>query len=272
MRAFTAALLLLAVAHSSLAMASPTMAPSPVVAAPAAHPVAPQRLRVDVVNVYPHDPGAFTQGLLLHDGALLESTGLEGRSSLREVELPTGHVARRLDLSPTYFGEGLALVGNRLIQLTWKNRVAFVYDLASFKQLGQLSYDGDGWGLCFDGQRLVRSDGTDRLYFHDPQTLARLGSVAVTLNGQPLRQLNELECVEGVVYANVWTTDSIVRIDPRTGIVTGVVDAAGLLTPAERSRADILNGIAWDPAKGTFYITGKLWPKLFEVRFVPADH
>jgi glutamine cyclotransferase len=254
-------------AEATPAASAPAPAPTPPRAA-APRPV--ERFRVEVVNVYPHDPEAFTQGLLLHDGVLYESTGLEGRSSLRAVELATGRVTRRLDLPPSYFGEVLALAGDRLIQLTWQNRVGFVYERATFKQLGQFSFETEGWGLCFDGRRLVLSDGSDRLSFRDPETFAPLGEQRVTLDGRPLRRLNELECVGDAIYANVWTTDTIVRIDPRSGAVTAVIDASGLLTPAERHRADILNGITVDPARGTFLITGKLWPKLFEVRFVPV--
>ncbi len=260
---------MLAIPSLTLAVQAATpSAPPPARSAPGTHL---ERLRLEVVNVYPHDPEAFTQGLVLHDGVLFESTGLEGRSTLREVELTTGKVKRRLDLPRTYFGEGLALAGDRLFQLTWQNRVAFVYEPATFKQLGQLAYDTEGWGLCFDGQRLVLSDGSDTLYFHDPQTFAPLGKIAVTMNGKALQRLNELECVDGSVYANVWTTTSIVRIDPQTGAVTAVIDASGLLTPAEQKRADVLNGLAYDATRSTFYITGKLWPKLFEVRFVPTS-
>jgi glutaminyl-peptide cyclotransferase len=229
----------------------------------------PQRLAVKVLSVRPHDAGAYTQGLLLHDGSLFESTGLYGSSSLREVNPETGEVKRQVSLPREYFAEGLALVGDRLIQLTWQEQKAFIYRLADFKPAGEPRYDGEGWGLCWDGRRLVMTDGSDRLTFRDPQTLAVLGVVHVTLAGQPVERLNELECVEGTVYANVWQTDDILRIDPASGKVTAVVDASGLLTSAERERADVLNGIAWNPERKTFLITGKLWPKLFEVTFVP---
>jgi glutaminyl-peptide cyclotransferase len=233
-------------------------------------PDAPDHLAVKVLSVRPHDPNAFTQGLLLHDGSLYESTGLKGRSTLREVDPQTGAVKRKVDMPADYFAEGLALVGDRLIQLTWQNGKALLYDRADFKPVGELHYDGEGWGLCWDGTRLVMSDGSDRLTFRDPKTFAILSTLGVTVGGQPAYQLNELECVDGAIYANVWQTDDILRIDPKDGRVTAVIDASGLLTREERLKTDVLNGIAWDPAAKSFLITGKLWPKLFEVRFVPA--
>ena len=232
-------------------------------------PGAPQRLKVKILSIRPHDPGAFTQGLLLSNGSLFESTGLNGRSSLREVDPQTGVVKRKVDVPDEYFAEGLALVGSHLIQLTWQSQKAFVYNRADFKVEGERPYQGQGWGLCWDGRRLVMTDGSDRLTFRDPETFAVRGEVQVTLAGQPVQDLNELECVNGEVYANVWQTDSILRIDPASGKVTAVIDAANLLTPAERGKTDVLNGIAWDPARKTFLITGKLWPKMFEVAFVP---
>jgi glutaminyl-peptide cyclotransferase len=243
-----------------------SQAPPPAAAKPIA---APERLKVKVLSTRPHDAGAYTQGLLFHGGSLFESTGLYGRSSLREVNPETGEVKRKVDLPRQYFGEGLAVAGDRLIQLTWQEQKAFLYRLADLQPAGELRYDGEGWGLCWDGSRLVMSDGSDRLTFRDAQTFAVLGEVRVTLGGRPVDQLNELECVEGAVYANVWQTDDIVRIDPASGKVTAVIDASGLLAPGERWRAEVLNGIAWDPARKTFLLTGKLWPKMFEVTFVP---
>lgn len=228
----------------------------------------PERLKVKVVSTRPHDPGAYTQGLLFSNGVLFESTGLNGRSTLREVDPKTGKVRRRIEVPQQYFAEGLALVDNRLIQLTWQNGVAFVYNLMTFQKMGELRYDGEGWGLCYDGKRLVMSDGSDLLLFRDPKTFAPQGQVNVTLAGQPVYQLNELECVNGAVYANVWQTDDILRIDPKTGRVTAVIDASGLLSAQEAQNAEVLNGIAYDPAKKTFLITGKLWPKMFEVELV----
>ncbi|MGD9906149.1 MAG: glutaminyl-peptide cyclotransferase [Vicinamibacterales bacterium] len=229
----------------------------------------PQRLRVQVVASYPHDPGAFTQGLLLVDGRLFESTGLEGRSSLREVDVATGRVLRRLDVPAPIFAEGLALVGSRLFQLTWKHGQAFTYDRDTFRPGATFDYEGEGWGLCYDGRELVMSDGSARLTFRGTQTFRTQREVTVRSQGQAIEQLNELECVGPHVYANVWMTERIVRIDPKSGEVTAFIDAANLLADAERFGTDVLNGIAHDPKDDTFLITGKLWPRLFRVRFVP---
>jgi glutaminyl-peptide cyclotransferase len=225
----------------------------------------PATLDFEVVARHPHDPDAFTQGLLFHDGRLFESTGLEGRSTLREVELTTGRVLRQVELSPREFGEGLARVDDRLVQITWQNQIAHVWDLESFERLAQHRYSGEGWGLCYDGNSLVMSDGTSALSFRDPNTFDVRRSVRVTKLGRPVRLLNELECVDGVVFANVWQTDEILRIDPSSGRVTGVLRAGGLLSPAERQGTDVLNGIAYVPETGRFLITGKLWPAIFEI-------
>jgi glutaminyl-peptide cyclotransferase len=223
-------------------------------------------VRPEIVATHPHDPQAFTQGLLLHQGKLYESTGLLGRSSLRRVVVATGAVEKSTSLAADLFGEGLALVGDRLVQLTWQNHVALSYDL-ELNALGRVDYTGEGWGLCYDGGRLVMSDGSSRLYFRNPTTFAVTGEVEVRGANGPVSNLNELECVGSLVYANVWQTNSIVHVDPASGDVLHVVDASGLLTPAEAAGVDVLNGIAFDPATRHFFITGKLWPKLFEVRF-----
>lgn len=227
-----------------------------------------QRLGLEVLSTRPHDTSAFTQGLLLYDGLLYESTGLVGSSTVREVNPATGEVLRRVDVPPPIFAEGLARVGARLIQLTWQNGVAFVYDLATFERTGEYRYSGEGWGLCYDGQRLVMSDGSNQLFFRDAQTFDLLGQVNVLRDGQPVSRLNELECVGDQVYANVWQTDEIVDIERDTGRVLATIDASGLFAADERPRSpdDVLNGIAYDPEKGTFLITGKRWPRLFEVR------
>jgi glutaminyl-peptide cyclotransferase len=270
---FMTALLLALVAfglrHLSPPKPPPRPSPSEVQAEAPGATDKPERLTVKVLSVRPHDPGAFTQGLFLHNGSLFESTGLYGESSLREVNPETGAVKRKVSVPQQYFAEGLALVGDRLIQLTWQNQTALVYNVADFQRTGQLPYNGEGWGLCSDGARLVMTDGSDRLTFRDPKTLAVLGQVNVTLAGRLIDQLNEVECVDGTVYANVWQTDDILRIDPASGKVMAVIDASGLLSPEERQHTDVLNGIAWDPARKTFLITGKLWPKMFEVVFVP---
>jgi glutaminyl-peptide cyclotransferase len=229
----------------------------------------PQKLKVVVVASYPHDRSAFTQGLIWRDGVLYESTGLVGQSSLRKVNLTTGAVNRQVSVPPPYFAEGLADVGNRLFQLTWQHGRVFVYDKNTLNRVAEHGYDGEGWGLCHDGRALIMSNGGDALTVRSPDTFAVTRTVKVTEGGRPLGRLNELECVDGDVYANVWTTDTIVRIGMKTGHVSATIDASGLLTPAERLGTDVLNGIAYDPADKTFLITGKLWPKLFRVRFVP---
>lgn len=229
-----------------------------------------ERLKVKVLAVHPHDTQAFTQGLLWHEGALYESTGLYGRSSLRKVALATGEVQRIERLPDDLFAEGLALAGDRLVQLTWQEGRALVWSLPGFQRVAEHRYRGEGWGLCSDGRRLIMSDGSDRLAFRAPLSFEETGSVRVTRDGRAVGNLNELECVDGAVWANVWGSDEILRIDPRTGKVTAVVDASGLLSPAERAATDVLNGIAWVPERRTFLITGKLWPELFEVVFEPA--
>ncbi|MGD9763307.1 MAG: glutaminyl-peptide cyclotransferase [Candidatus Binatia bacterium] len=232
----------------------------------------PEQLRVQVVAAYPHDPQAFTQGLVLHGTSLYESTGLVGRSSLREVELRTGRVLREADLKPPLFGEGLAWAKGELVQLTWQNGEALRWNPASFAPIGTHRYAGEGWGLCFDGTHLVQSDGSQRLYFRDPSTFALVRTMAVHEGGRPLDRLNELECVGDTIYANVWTTERIVAITARNGTVRAAIDASSLLTREERASlasGAVLNGIAYDARDGTFLVTGKLWPKLFRVRFVP---
>ena len=222
-----------------------------------------------VLETYPHDAGAFTQGLLLSGGHFYESTGLYGQSTLREVVPETGEVLREVELPPEYFAEGLALVGNRLIQITWKEGEALVYNLDTFEQTGTLSYEGEGWGLCFDGEALVMSDGSSTLTRRDPETFAVLGTTEVKSGGQPVTMLNELECVDGFVYANIWQTDTIVKI-AGSGQVAQEINASNLLSDAERAQLGpnaVLNGIAYDPEAKTFYLTGKLWPKVLQVRF-----
>ena len=232
----------------------------------------PQRLTLDVVASAPHDTGAFTEGLLYADGHLYESTGLVGRSSLREVDPTTGAVIRQRDLPSPYFGEGLALVGQRLIQLTWRSHVAFVWDRTTFNPVGQFRFHTEGWGLCFDGTSLYQSDGSATLYRRDPGTFALQGTLTVRRSGKPVKNINELECVGDSIYANVWLTDTILRIDKASGRVTGVVDAASLRRrmPGLDNPDAVLNGIAYDPGQRRFFVTGKLWPRMFEVRFTAS--
>jgi glutamine cyclotransferase len=223
-----------------------------------------------IVNVYPHDPDAFTQGLLYDDGWLYESTGRRGQSSVRRVEVETGNVEQVYALPEQLFGEGLTLFGDRLIQLTWKSQVGFVYDQETFDLEWVFEYPTQGWGITHDGERLIMSDGTSTLYFWDPQTLAEIGQVQVQADGCPIDRLNELEYVEGEVWANVWLTDTIARIDPQDGRVTGWIDLGGLLDRESLGQpADVLNGIAYDAEGGRLFVTGKLWPSLFEIQLVP---
>lgn len=222
-----------------------------------------------IVNVYPHDPEAFTQGLIFRDGFLFESTGLHGRSSLRKVRPETGEVLRQHSIESQHFGEGLADSGNRLVQLTWRSNLGFIYDLETFALQGTFSYPGEGWGLARDENRLIMSDGTSSLRFLDPKTLRETGRLNVTEDNQSVPDLNELEVVKGEIFANVWQTDHIVIIDSQSGRVTGRIDLTGLLPPADRARpvdVDVLNGIAYDADRDRLFVTGKLWPKLFEIR------
>jgi glutamine cyclotransferase len=224
----------------------------------------------EVVNTFPHQRSAFTQGLVYLDGTLLESTGLNGQSSLRRVDLQTGNVLQRVEVPSEYFAEGLAALDGKLFQLTWQNQKGFVYDLHSFQLEGQFSYPGEGWGLTTDGHWLIMSDGTDQIRFLDPKTFKEDHRINVSANGQPVTRLNELEYVKGEIFANVWTTPVVVRIDPATGQVVGYIDFTGLLAPDDRDRTtDVLNGIAYDPAGDRLFVTGKNWPKLFEVRLKP---
>jgi glutamine cyclotransferase len=252
------------------ARATPTPAPAPTAAPTQTLPAAAITYTYEVLNVYPHDPGAFTQGLIYTDGVLYESTGLNGRSSLRRVALETGDVLQQRDVAEQYFAEGLTLFDNRLIQLTWQNRVGFIYDKESFEPTDTFSYTTEGWGITHDGVQLIMSDGSPTLRFLDPQTFEVQREVQVTDNGAPVVRLNELEYVNGEVWANVWQTDLVARVDPQTGRVLSWVDLSGLLTPEERANADVLNGIAYDSAGDRLFVTGKLWPKLFEIRLIPA--
>lgn len=236
--------------------------------AAASPPPAVSVLRPQVVSAIPHDTSAFTEGFELVDGTLYESTGLVGRSELRELDPRTGAVRRAVPLPGQVFGEGLTVVGDRIWVMTYQDHLVLEYDRATLALLRQLPFDDEGWGLCSDGARLVRSNGTDRLTFADPVTFANTGSVAVTLDGKPVDDLNELDCDGGQVWANVWKTDRILRIDPATGQVTAVVDAQGLLTPAQRTGTDVLNGIA-AAGGGEYLLAGKFWPTTFRVRFVP---
>lgn len=225
----------------------------------------------EVINRYPHDPGAFTQGLIYLDGYLYESTGLYGESSLRKVALETGEVLKQVDLPQDVFGEGLTVWDETLLQLTWREGTGFVYDLETFALMGQFSYPMEGWGLTHDGERLILSDGTSTLYYVDPNTYQITGRVNVTYQGAGVERLNELEFIRGEVFANIWQTDRIVRINPHTGEVTGWIDLGGILDPGLRTPdTDVLNGIAYDPAGDRLFVTGKRWPVLYQIRLVPG--
>jgi glutamine cyclotransferase len=230
-----------------------------------------EQLTVRVVRELRHDTDAFTQGLVYHRGKLYESTGLEGQSSIREVELRTGRVLRRAELPDDVFAEGLALVNDRLVQLSYRNHKAFVWRLDPFERVREHRYTGEGWGLCYDGEHLVMSNGSENLTFRDPRTFqVRRTLRVVDDRRRGVRYLNELECVDGQVYANVWQSDDIVRIDPESGRLTARIDASSLEGRFEDDDYDVLNGIAHVPETGHFLLTGKLWPKLFEVELVPV--
>lgn len=256
-----------------MAQPAPTATPTP--PAPATEPApesplaAPDRVprfTYAVVNTYPHDTDAYTQGLQFVDGLFYEGTGRHGASSLRRVEIETGKVLQKHDLAEEFFGEGIAVVGDRIWQLTWQEQTAFLYDREGFIEIQRVSYPTQGWGLTYDGSRLIMSDGTDTLYFRDPATFEETGRVAVRYLDQPLATLNELEFIDGEVWANLYQTDFIARIDPESGNVTGVVDLTGLLnTVTVMQPVDVLNGIAWDAEGQRLFVTGKWWPAVFEI-------
>jgi glutamine cyclotransferase len=223
-----------------------------------------------VVDVRPHDPGAFTQGLVFLQGVLFESTGLNGHSSLRRVDLQTGRVLQKIDVSAQYFAEGMTILDGKIYQLTWQSQKGFVYDLETFALKREFTYTGEGWGLTTDGHSLIMSDGTNQIRFLDPATFRVTRTIQVLDHGAPLPRLNELEYVKGEIYANIWQTQSVARINPADGTVTGMIDFSGLLAPSDyRTNTDVLNGIAYDPAGDRLFVTGKNWPKLFEVRLHP---
>jgi glutaminyl-peptide cyclotransferase len=224
-----------------------------------------------IQRTYPHDARAFTQGLQYVSGVLYEGTGQVGQSSIRKVEIATGKVLQKRDVPAPYFGEGITVWNNDLIELTWQSHVAFVYDRVTFKPKKQFTYPGEGWGLTLDGTNLIMSDGTDQLRVLDPATFVEKRRIKVTAAGAPLRNLNELEVVKGEILANVWQTDYVARIAPATGQVSGYIDLRGLLSAAERASTDVLNGIAYDAEHDRLFVTGKWWPKLFEVKVVPKS-
>ena len=260
-----AAVLVLAALLTPLPAAAQTTAPPVPVEAPTPAPIPVYGF--EIVRTWPHDPGAFTQGLVFRNGELLESTG-RYPSTVRRVRLEDGAVVQKRELDQDLFGEGLTVFGDRVLTLTWKGGKGFIWDPVTLEPEGEFAYAGEGWGLTHDTTRLILSDGTAALRFLDPRTLAETGRVPVTVQGRPLGQINELEWVEGEVFANVWQTDYIVRINPATGVVTSVIDLTGLMP--DRSNLDptdaVLNGIAWDAEGRRLFVTGKNWPTLFEIR------
>jgi glutamine cyclotransferase len=227
--------------------------------------------RFIVKNTYPHDPHAFTEGLFFKDGFMYESTGMQGQSSIRKVELSTGKVLQKRDIAAEYFGEGITEVGDDIISLTWKSQIGFVFGFKDFKPKRQFSYTGEGWALTNDGHHVYMSDGTAFIRMLDPKTLKEVRRFQVTADGKPIDQLNEIEWVDGELFANVWGTDVIARIDPATGHVVGWIDLTGLLPPDQRgtdSPDAVANGIAYDSKTQRLFVTGKLWPKLFEIELV----
>lgn len=250
-----------------LAVAVAVTTPPPATSAP---PGTPARLRFEIVATYPHDATSFTEGLQVAEGRVYESAGLAGESRLQVTDLQTGAMIAHDPLGSQYFGEGLALAGERVIQLTWQDRTAFVRNRETLAPIGTFSYTGEGWGLCFDGKELYMSDGSATLTVRNPDSFAELRRIDVTRDGAPLELLNELECAAGKVWANVWQSTEIVRIDPATGAVDAEVDLRPLLTETEWAALDpndVLNGIAIDET-GAMFVTGKRWPKLYELRLV----
>ena len=236
-----------------------------------AQPAAVPTYGYKVVRSYPHDRQAFTQGLVYTDGVLYEGTGMNGQSGIRKVRLETGEVLQARPLDAQYFGEGIAVWQDRIIQLTWQHGIGFVYDRKTFEPQRSFTYVGEGWGLTHDGTRLIMSDGSasGTLRFLDPQTLRESGKLVVREGTRPVPHLNELEYVKGEIYANVWQTERIARIAPKTGRITGWIDLRGLLDPREAAGVDVLNGIAYDAGKDRLFVTGKWWPKIFEIQLVP---
>jgi len=265
---------------SSTATSTPTatQAPSPT-ATPTQTatetPVTPAVIPVctfQIVSAFPHDQAAFTQGLIFENGSLYEGTGLYGQSTLRRVDLESGEVLQAISLPPAYFGEGITIWEDRILQLTWRSGIGFVYDRQSFELLASYQYPTEGWGITHDGSTLIMSDGTPTLHFWDPDTLVETGSISVYDDAGPVTWLNELEYIQGTVYANVWQTDRIAVIDPLTGQVTAWIDLQGLLAPEDSSAGvDVLNGIAYDEQGDRLFVTGKLWPKLFEIELISPD-
>jgi len=264
----SAAALILALATGALAGCDDRSPPGA-----AADPAAPvPTYTYEIVRVWPHDRAAFTEGLSWLQGGFLESTGMKTASNLRKIDLQTGQVRQQANLPPQYFGEGSVAIGDKIYQVTWQDHKGFVYDLATLEEEREFAYAGEGWGLTTDGQSIIMSNGSNVIQFLDPATFQVTRTISVFSNGQPLKNLNELEFVKGEIFANVWQTQFVVRINPATGRLLGLIDFSGLLTPEDyhgQPAPDVLNGIAYDAADDRLFVTGKYWPKLFEVRLRP---
>ncbi len=227
----------------------------------------------EILNKYPHDPGAFTQGLVYYDGIFFEGTGLRGSSSLRRVKLESGEVLLVKELSANLFGEGIVLYDDRIIQLTWTSNTGFVYNKDTFEEVDQFSYPTQGWGITHNGSELIMSDGSSMLYFLNPETFERTRKISVSYNDRAITRLNELEYIQDRIFANIWQTDSIAIINPATGLVTNWLDLTGLLQPEDRDghKVDVLNGIAYDETNDRLFVTGKLWPTIYQIGLIPQD-
>jgi len=254
-----------------MAVLASCFVPLPVAAAdPAPAAGAIPTATYSLVKAWPHDREAFTEGLVFWKGMLIESTGLYGHSTLRKVDLETGHVGQQVELPGKYFGEGIAVLAGKIYQLTWQNHRGFVYDVDTLKAEGDFQFAGEGWGLATDGQSLIMSDGTSRIRFIDPATFRVTRTIDVFAHGHPVKMLNELEYVKGELYANVWQTEFVLRIDPATGTILGAIDFVGILPQDDRAGdTDVMNGIAYDAEDDRLFVTGKNWPKLFEVKVNP---
>jgi glutamine cyclotransferase len=247
----------------------PTPNPTPTIT-PTAE-TTPVSYTYEVINVYAHDPNAFTQGLVIDEGVLYEGTGLTGESTLRRVDLETGDVLQVHELPSNFFGEGITVFGDKIIQLTWQSQLGFVYDKSSFDMLQNFSYSTQGWGITTDGTRLIMSDGSANLYFLNPETFEKTGQVEVHDGNASVNKLNELEYINGEVYANVWLTDKIAIINPNTGQVTGWIDLTGIYTPETGNSNNVLNGIAYDSENNRLFVTGKRWSQLFQIKLIEAE-
>ncbi len=256
-------------AETAVKPAAPAVPAAEAADKPAA-PAAPKKYTYRIVRELPHDTGAYTQGLFWHDGYLYEGTGQNGRSELRKVDPSTGKAVRSVKLDRKYFGEGIAMLNGLIYQLTWTEGRAFVYDAETFRQTKTFSYDGEGWGITTDGRKLYMSDGSENIYVRDPATFRTERTATVTYNRRNVYYLNELEWIDGEIWANLYTSTDVVRIDPATGRVTGVIDFSGIQSPADRSAnpESVLNGIAHDPSTGNIYVTGKLWNKIYQVEII----